>query len=263
VTGRVRGKVAIVTGAAQGIGEAAARLLAGESARVVLADLQDELGQSVANDIGESARFIHTDVVRLQDWEELVSTTVDAYSGVDILVNNVGGALQTGPMTDETELHHRYVLDINVTASCAGMRAVAPAMIARGSGSIVNISSMDSLVGARDMASYSAAKFAVTGLTRSFALEVGHDGIRVNSVHPGFIATPLVAKASSTSLARIENAFARQPIARLGRPDEVAEAVLFFASDASSFCTGSSVVVDGGHLAGPYRDALGGLEVVQ
>ncbi|MFA7601360.1 MAG: SDR family oxidoreductase, partial [Novosphingobium sp.] len=130
------------------------------------------------------------------------------------------------------------------------------AMEARGGGSIVNISSIDGLVGVEGLSTYVGSKFAVTGMTRSLALELGARGIRVNSIHPGIVETPMVAKNAGKAMARLRKAVARQPIARMGRPQEIAHAALFFASDESSYCTGASLVVDGGHIAGPYRDPM-------
>jgi 3alpha(or 20beta)-hydroxysteroid dehydrogenase len=149
---------------------------------------------------------------------------------------------------------HQRILELNVTGVWAGIRTVAAVMSERGGGSIVNISSIDGLAGVSGLSTYVATKHAVTGLTRALALELGGRGIRVNSIHPGITETPLV-KASPVQ-ERLLKAVARQPIARMGRPEEIANAVLFFASDESSYCTGASLAVDGGHLAGPYRDPL-------
>jgi 3alpha(or 20beta)-hydroxysteroid dehydrogenase len=146
------------------------------------------------------------------------------------------------------------VLDINVTGVWLGIRSVLKAMDQRAGGSIVNISSIDGLVGVEGLSTYAGSKFAVTGMTRSLALELGDRNIRVNSIHPGIIATPMVEQTPSKSMARLLAAVARQPIKRMGRPEEIANAALFFASDESSFCTGASLVVDGGHIAGPFRD---------
>jgi 3alpha(or 20beta)-hydroxysteroid dehydrogenase len=255
VTGRVQGKIAMVTGAAQGMGEAVARRFAAEGARVVMTDIQAERGAAVAAELGEAALFVLADVTDPAAWPKLIEAA-RALGGLDILVNNVGGAPGGRYMVDEDLEWHRHVLDLNLTSTWLGMRAAIPAMRERGGGSIVNISSIDGLAGVAGMTSYAAAKFAVTGMTRSVALEVGADGIRVNSVHPGVIGTPLVLQGARNpaARARIERAFAGQPIPRMGRPEEIAAAVLFFASDEASYCTGSSLVVDGGHLAGPPRD---------
>jgi 3alpha(or 20beta)-hydroxysteroid dehydrogenase len=256
MSGRVQGKVAIVTGAAQGMGEACARRFVAEGARVVMTDIQAERGAAVAAELGEAAVFVQADVTDPETWPKLIDAA-KALGGLHILVNNVGGSPGVRYAVDETLDWHRHVMDINVTSTWLGMRAALPAMGESGGGSIVNISSIDGLVGVASMTSYAAARFAVTGMTRSVALEAGAYGVRVNSIHPGVIGTPLVLQGvarSPEARTRIERAFAHQPIPRMGKPEEIASAVLFFASDEASYCTGSALVVDGGHLAGPQRD---------
>lgn len=251
---RLQDRFAIVTGGASGIGAATVRLFASEGARVLIADIDGNAGERLAMDIGPSVIYRHLDVARQADWE----CCMDEFGKVDILVNNAGTGTG-GSVVDEPLEGHRRTLDVNVTGVWLGMRAVLPAMIKQGSGSIINISSIDGLVGVAQLTTYSASKFAVTGMTKSVALEVGPKGVRVNSVHPGFISTPMFNKkvpGSPGKAARYEEAIARQPIPRAGLPEEVAKAILFFASDDSSYCTGSTLVVDGGHTAGPYRAAL-------
>jgi 3alpha(or 20beta)-hydroxysteroid dehydrogenase len=256
-------KVAIVTGGASGIGEATVRLLHDEGATVVIADINFEAATKLAAAIGHDAVVCvgqeviacQLDVSQEQEWTACVDDVVSRYGQVDILVNNAGIGTG-GAVIDEPIEGHRRALDVNVTGVWLGMRAVLPAMYQQQSGSIVNISSIDGLVGIAQLTTYTATKFAVTGMTKSVALEVGSKGVRVNSVHPGFISTPLFNKPSPGKSQRYEEAIARQPIARAGTPQEVAKAILFFASDDSSFCTGTSLVVDGGHTAGPYRTPL-------
>jgi 3alpha(or 20beta)-hydroxysteroid dehydrogenase len=250
---RLAGKVALVTGAGSGIGEACARTFAAHGATVIVSDVRPEAGQAVAGEIGASASFLELDVTDPAQWDRAIADVSSRHGGVDILVNNAGAGIGGG-IERETIEGHRRVLDINVTGVWAGIRSALKAMDARGGGSIINISSIDGLVGVEGLSTYVASKFAVTGMTRSLALELGARNIRVNSVHPGIIETPMVAKNTGASMERLQKAVARQPIARKGRPEEVADAVLFFASDESSFCTGASLVVDGGHIAGPYRD---------
>lgn len=252
---RLAGKVALVTGAASGIGEATARVFAQHGAKIIVTDIRIELGITVAQSIGSPATFLPLDVRNESAWEQTIAEVVQRFGGVDVLVNNAGAGTGGG-IEHETVEGHKKVLDINVTGVWLGMRAVLKAMDARGGGSIVNISSIDGLVGVEGLSTYVGSKFAVTGMTRSVALELGDRNIRVNSVHPGIIATPMVQQTPATSMARLEAAVARQPIKRMGRPEEIANAALFFASDESSFCTGASLVVDGGHIAGPYRDPL-------
>jgi 3alpha(or 20beta)-hydroxysteroid dehydrogenase len=249
LNGRLEGKLAIVTGGARGIGEAIVRRFVAEGARVIVADLRPDLGDALVQEIGDSLRFVEADVTSEQAWSRLIATA-DEWGGLDILVNNAGGALGPRLMADGDLDHHRAVVALNLDATWLGMRAAIIAMKARGGGAIVNISSIDGLVGMETLSSYSAAKFGVTGLTRSVALEVGKHNIRVNAVHPGFIATPLLLAAPPERLKEYEQAVAPQPIARLGRPEEIAGAVVYFASDDASFCTGSSLIVDGGRLAG-------------
>ena len=255
MTARLAGKVALVTGAAQGIGEAIARKFAEHGAKVVVGDIQAERGEALARELGEGAVFQHLDVRALEAWEAAVAVTLERFGRLDVLVNNAGSGTGGG-IEAETLAEHRRVLDLNVTGVWAGMRSVVAAMTAQGAGSIINISSIDGLVGIAGLPTYVASKFAVPGMTRSLALELGERGIRVNSVHPGITETPLVKASPPGSAERLRRAVARQPIARMGRPEEIANAALFFASDESSYCTGASLVVDGGHLAGPYRDPL-------
>jgi 3alpha(or 20beta)-hydroxysteroid dehydrogenase len=253
--GRLAGKVALVTGAGSGIGEATARAFARHGATVIVNDVRAEAGEAVARDVGDRAEFLHFDASNAEAWEGAIATLIERHGGIDILVNNAGTGTGGG-IERETLAEHRRVMDLNVTGVWLGIRSAIPAMERRGGGSIVNISSIDGLVGVEGLSTYVASKFAVTGMTRSLALELGGRGIRVNSVHPGIIETPMVAKNTGKSMARLQAAVARQPIARMGRPDEIANAIVFFASDESSFCTGASLVVDGGHIAGPHREPM-------
>lgn len=252
---RLAGKVALVTGAASGIGEAIARSFTSHGATVVVSDIRTEPGEAVAFDIGDAASFLHLDVCDPSSWEAAIATMMERFGGVDILVNNAGGGAGGGIERESIE-DHRRIVELNITGVWVGMKTAVPAMTKRGGGSIINISSIDGLVGVEGLSTYVGTKFAVTGMTRSLALELGPRGIRVNSIHPGIIETPMVKNTPPRSMERLRNAVARQPIARMGRPEEIANAAVFFASDESSFCTGASLVVDGGHIAGPYRDPL-------
>lgn len=250
---RLKGKVALVTGGAQGIGEAIARVFAEHGAAVIIADIQRDRGAALAAELGEHASYSFLDVCDIGQWEKLSAQSMQVHGGIDVLVNNAGGG-DGGPIDRETPEQHRRILDLNVTGVWNGMRSILPAMDARGGGSIINISSIDGLAGVSGLSTYVSTKFAVTGMTKALALEFGGRGIRVNSIHPGIIETPLVR--SSQIKSRLENAIARQPIQRMGKPEEIAYAALFFASDESTYCTGAGLVVDGGHLAGPYRDPM-------
>ncbi len=253
---RLAGKVALVTGAARGQGEAIARLFVAEGARVLVTDVLEPEGRAVADDLGEMAAWHALDVTSEDEWTHAVAACTATFGRLDVLVNNAGIGIPPRRIEDETAEGHRRTLDVNLTGVWHGIRAVLPVMTAQRSGSIVNTSSIDGLVGTAGMASYVASKYAVTGLTRTTALEAGHRGIRVNAVHPGVIETPMVAGAPAEIRARLDRLMARQPIPRTGTPREIAYAVLFFACDESSYCTGSSLVVDGGHLAGPWREGF-------
>jgi 3alpha(or 20beta)-hydroxysteroid dehydrogenase len=249
---RLAGKVALVTGGASGQGEAEAKMFAAQGARVLIADISDEAGRALADEIGDVAAYEHLDVSDAEEWGPVVAAVLDRWGQLDILINNAG--IGYADVVDRLPLeHHHRLIDVNLNGVYYGMRAVAQPMRDRRTGSIVNISSIDGLVGVHAMSSYAATKFAVTGMTRSVALDLGPWGIRVNSIHPGFIDTPMAAAGKP----RLERLALMQPIPRLGRPEEIAAAALFLASDEASYITGAQLVVDGGHLAGPWRPPFG------
>jgi 3alpha(or 20beta)-hydroxysteroid dehydrogenase len=234
--GRVDGKVALISGGARGMGAAHARLLAAEGARVVIGDILDEEGIALAGDLGDRTQFVHLDVTKPADWSSAVDATLSRFGSLDVLVNNAGtravGRLGT---FDLIKWHH--VIDVNLTGTFLGMRAVVEPMTA-GGGSIINISSIEGLRGAPLAHPYVASKWAVRGLTKSAALELAPCNIRVNSVHPGFIRTPMTA--------RVPEDLVPVPLGRAGDAHEVATFVLFLASEESAYSTGSEFVVDGG-----------------
>ena len=251
---RLLGKVALISGGARGQGEAEARLFAREGAHVVLSDVLDREGERLAGELGPLARYVHLDVSSSEDWSRATDAIRSEHGRLDVLVNNAGIGIPPQSLLETTLEDHQRTMDVNLHGVWLGMRACAPLMIAGGGGSIVNISSIDGLAGVARMGSYVASKFAVTGMTKTAALEWGRHGIRVNSVHPGVIASPMVDQAPPGVRKRLDAMMARQPITRMGRPEEVAFLVLFLASDESSYCTGAEFVIDGGHLAGPWRE---------
>jgi 3alpha(or 20beta)-hydroxysteroid dehydrogenase len=252
---RLNGKVALVTGGAQGIGEAIVRKLAEHGARVAIGDIQQVKGAAVALSIGENASFVTLDVTDPDMWSAAVQHVEAKFGGIDILVNNAGDGTG-GPIEHTPLVNHQRVVDLNLNGVWLGVRAFVPALAKRGGGSIINISSIDGLAGIAFLSTYVATKFAVTGMTKALALELGDRGIRVNSVHPGIVDAVENRGMGPEMRARLDKAVARQPIKRMARVEEIANAVLFFASDDSSYCTGSELLVDGGHLAGPYRDPM-------
>jgi 3alpha(or 20beta)-hydroxysteroid dehydrogenase len=255
LAGRLENKVALITGAARGQGQAEARRFVAEGAKVAITDVIDDEGEALAKELGPAAFYQRLDVADVEAWDAAVKATVARFGGIDILVNNAGigtgGALEDVPLD-----RHHAVVDVNMHGVYYGMRAVKAAMVARGGGAIVNISSIDGLVGVLSMTSYAGTKFAVTGMTKCAAIELGPLGIRVNSVHPGFIDTPMTQAVSRAVKDRADKIMAMQPIARMGEAHEVANVVLFLASDEASYVTGAEFVVDGGQLAGPYRPPL-------
>jgi 3alpha(or 20beta)-hydroxysteroid dehydrogenase len=255
MSGRLEGKVALITGGAKGQGAVEARLFVDEGASVVVSDIEDVA--DVVALLGDSAHGVILDVVDEAQWASAVATTVDRFGRLDILINNAGIGIPPRRLTEETIEDHHRVLSINSDGVYLGIRAVTAVMSGQRGGSIVNISSIDGLAGVAGMMSYSASKFAVTGMTQVAALELGARGIRVNSIHPGVIATPMVDQAPPEVKAKIQRLLERQPIARMGTPEEVAYLALYLASDESSYCTGSQFTIDGGHLAGPYREGYG------
>ena len=244
--GRVSGKVAIVTGAAQGLGEAFARRLIDEGAKVMLTDVLEAEGKAVAKALGGNAQFMRQDVRGEAEWKQVVSATESAFGPVSVLVNNAGIVFYC-PTENLEEADYRRVIDINQVSVFLGMKSVLPSMKRAGGGSIINISSGAGIIGVPNALGYSASKFAVRGMTKSAAIEFAPFNIRVNSIHPGLIRTPINA-ITPENKALLEGYAKQTPAGRMGEPDEVANVVLMLASDESRFSTGAEFVIDGGSV---------------
>jgi NAD(P)-dependent dehydrogenase (short-subunit alcohol dehydrogenase family) len=248
---RLAGKVALISGAARGMGAEEAKLFAGEGAKVVLGDVLDEAGEAVAAEIrqgGGDATYVRLDVTQKEAWDQAVAAAESAYGKLDILVNNAGIAGYSKGDDDTIEEFDRF-LAVNARGSYLGIRAAIPAMRRAGGGSIVNISSISGLIGQKYVhAGYNASKGAVRIMTKSIALQYAADSIRVNSVHPGPIQTEMT-KEGWTDPERLKRTELATPMGRYGLPVEVAQAVLFLATDEASFITGAELVVDGGFTA--------------
>ncbi len=244
--GRLAGKVALITGGARGMGADEGRLFAAEGATVVLADVLDDDGRATAAGI-DGAAYHHLDVTSEANWEQVVDQVMDDHGHLDVLVNNAGIDL-IKPLIDTTIEDFDRLVAVNQAGTFLGMRTVARTLRdAELGGSIVNISSVAGLEGVKGHGAYTGTKFAVTGLTRAAAQEWGRFGIRVNSVHPGIIETPMTADIRAMTDASVRAKLERNiPIGRVGQAGDIASMVLFLASDDSSYCTGQAFVVDGG-----------------
>ena len=235
--GRVTGKAALISGGSRGIGAASARALVAEGARVVIGDILDGEGKALAGDLGDAARYVHLDVTREEDWAAAVQTAVTEFGKLDVLFNNAG--IANGAMLQQFRMDKwQQILDVNLTGPFLGMRAAADAMIAAGGGSIINTSSIEGLRGTPWAHGYVASKWGLRGITKSVAMELAPHGIRVNSLHPGLIRTP-ITEGIPDDLIPI-------PLGRAGQPEDVASFVVFLASDESSYATGTEFVMDGG-----------------
>ncbi|MFP5305232.1 MAG: SDR family NAD(P)-dependent oxidoreductase [Gammaproteobacteria bacterium] len=247
---RLKDKIAIVTGGARGMGAATARLFATEGAKVVIADLLDADGRALAGEIGAASAYVHHDVTDEASWSALIERTEGLFGPVDVLVNNAG-VLLFKTIAETTKADFQRVIDVNLVGCFLGTRLVGARMVARGRGSIVNISSVDGMKAANGLGAYCASKWAVRGFTKVAAMEFGHRGVRVNSVHPGGIDTAM-GNPYGEPKADVNKRYTMVPLQRVGEPVEVAQTSLFLASDESSYLCGAEIAVDGGMLTGQY-----------
>jgi 3alpha(or 20beta)-hydroxysteroid dehydrogenase len=237
--------VALISGGARGMGAEHAKALVAEGAKVVIGDILDDEGKTLADELGEDCVYVHLDVTDDAQWEEAVALTERQFGPVSLLINNAG-IVSFGPCDVMTPDEFRQVIDINLTGTYLGMHYSVPSIRKAGGGVIINISSTAGMMGYAGIAAYSASKWGVRGMTKSVAMELGKDKIRVLSVHPGPIRTPMTDGMG-------DEMTAAQPIPRFGEPEEVTKMVLFLAADAT-YSTGSEFVVDGGALLGPVMD---------
>jgi len=258
MTGALEGKVAIVTGGTSGIGACTVALFVAEGARVVIAGRSTEKGENLADQLGNNACFIRTDVAKESDIEALVAQTVEQFGRLDCLFNNAGFPGPVDPIADLSWNDYTNAMDVLLGGVIMGMKHAARVMKRQGSGSIINNASVAAVRTGYGPHVYSAAKAAVLHLTRSVAMELGEQGIRVNSISPGAIMTPIFGKAvgmatssADATVDKLEEPFKTlQPLPRGGKPEDIARAALYLASDASSFVNGHDLVVDGGLIGG-------------
>jgi NAD(P)-dependent dehydrogenase (short-subunit alcohol dehydrogenase family) len=242
-------KICIVTGGAQGIGEACVRRLASEGAKVVIADVAEALGKALAAELGVT--FLHCDVGNKEQVDDVVARTLSLFGRIDVLVNNAG-IFKAADFLEVTEADFDAVLRVNVKGSFLMGQAVARVMASAGSGNIVNMSSVNAVLTIPSIASYNVSKGGINQLTRVMALALADKGIRVNAVAPGTIATELAARAVLTSEEAKDRIMSRTPMKRLGNPSEIADVVAWLVSDAASYVTGEIVTVDGGRMTLNY-----------
>ncbi|NJP99141.1 glucose 1-dehydrogenase [Streptomyces zingiberis] len=247
--GRLDGRTAIVTGGARGIGAAVARLFTAEGAAVLVADLLREEGEALAGELGAAARFHPLDITGEDDWSAAVAAAEEAFGPVSVLVNNAG-IVEFATIEEQPPERFRRVVEVNLYGAWLGLRATLPSLRRAGGGAVVNVSSTAGLMGYANLAAYSASKWGLRGLTKAAALELAPDRVRVCSVHPGPIATPMTSGFEESTMT------GSQPVPRFGQPEEVARMILFVAADAT-YSTGSEFVVDGGATTGSLLVAGG------
>lgn len=245
--GKLESKVAVVTGGARGMGASHVRTFVAEGAKVVFGDVLEDEGRALEKELGDGCRFVPHDATSSQGWARIIEETTSTFGRLDVLVNNAG-ILGFGSLESMTVDDFRRILEVNLVSQWLGLKH-ASAVMGEGS-SIVNISSINGLVGGMNLTGYSSSKFGVTGLTKSAAIELGLKGIRVNSVHPAGVATPMLGRREDQTADPDNGPMSKIPIPRFAHVNEVSKMVLFLASDDSSYCTGSEFRVDGGMTAG-------------
>lgn len=238
---RLAGKVALITGAARGMGASFSRAMVAQGASVVLGDVRDEEGLIIESELGDAAMYVHLDVTNRDDWRHAVDAASARFGALNVLVNNAG-ILASGDVGDFPRAEWDRVLAVNLTGAFDGIRVALPALKAAAPSSIINVSSTAGLKGYGGLAAYTAAKFGLRGLTKAVALDLGDSGVRCNSVHPGAVLTPMTDGMDMPQ--------AHVAMKRAGHPHELAHLVVFLASDESSYCTGAEFVADGGEMAG-------------
>ncbi len=246
--GRLDDKVALITGGARGQGAAEGRLFAAEGARVVLTDILDDEGKATVAAIGEAATYLHHDVTQEQEWADVVARVLDEHGRLDVLVNNAG-IFRLAPLAMTDLAVYEQVIRINQIGVFLGMKAVLATMVSAARGSIINISSIAGLQGSPMTIAYSASKWAVRGMTKVAAKELAPFGVRVNSIHPGLIQTPMLDEVAQFGPDAMDRMLEAVPVGRLAEADDVARLALYLASDESAYSTGSEFVVDGGLTA--------------
>lgn len=259
--GKLEGMVAVITGGASGMGEAAARRFVEEGARVVIGDLQAEKGRAVAASLGDACRFVQTDVTSSEQVRALVLAAAEGFGRLDVMFNNAGIFSREGPITDCPEELFDRIIAVDLKAVWLGMKHALPYLIANGGGSIISTASVAGLMGMAGQGAYGSAKGGVIQLTRVCAVENAGNGVRANCICPGAILTPLISGGTTPEPEVLErmaaNLASAQPLRRAGMPEDIAAAALWLASDDSSFVTGQAIVVDGGWTASARQPARG------
>ena len=248
--GRLEGKVALITGAARNMGAEEARCFAREGARVLITDILEEPATALAEELGDAAAFLSLDVTSESDWERAMAHCLERFGRLDVLLQNAG-IVPVGPIQEMALEDYEACLRVNATGTFLGMRSAIEPMQKTGGGSIINVSSIQGLVGASHLLAYTASKFAIRGMTKAAAVELGSRGIRVNSIHPGIIRVRKPRPGQPVDDIDYENLGAPIPLGRVGEVGDVARTALFLASDESAYTTGAEFVIDGGMLAGP------------